>query len=120
MTIKNEKQFIENFWDWRFLDQAFDRDIRVGDIDGFVEAAGKFLFIEGKRAGTDLPRGQYDALARLSRIPVIDVIILAGIPPCEVTYWKVIHDGYDYKYQGNKEEFAAFVRIWFETGELPT
>ena len=118
MTIKDEKAFIQNFWDWRFLDQAFDRDIRVGDIDGMVEAGGRFLFFEGKRAGTPIPKGQYRALLRLACMPLIDVIILEGIPPCEVTQWAVL--GGDKAWRGNSDEFAAFVRIWFETGKLPT
>jgi hypothetical protein len=118
MTIKDEKNFILNFWDWRFLDQAFDRNIKVGDIDGFVEAGGNFLFIEGKRVGNPLPKGQYDALTRLARLPRIDVIILEGNPPCEVTKWVAL--GFPFEWTGDKDEFAAFVRLWFETGKLPT
>ena len=118
MTIKNEKAFIQNFWDWRFLDQAFDRDIKVGDIDGMVEAGGRFLVLEGKRAGTPIPKGQYRALLRLASLPRIDVIILEGIPPCEVMSWETLSPISNW--DGNSEEFAAFVRIWFETGKLPT
>ena len=118
MTIRDEKQFIQNFWDWRFLDHAFDRNIKVGDIDGFVEAGGNFLFIEGKRAGTPIPKGQRDALLRLSRLKPVSVIIVEGMPPCEVTQWMVLGKGHTY--QGNSQEFAAFVRMWFKNGELPT
>jgi hypothetical protein len=118
MTIKNEKAFIDNFWDWRFLDQAFDRNIKVGDIDGFVEAGGRFLFLEGKHAGTPIPKGQYDALFRLSKLPRIDVIILEGVPPNEVTQWIVLKSGLTYS--GNTEEFAAFIRMWFEHRGIPT
>lgn len=118
MTIKNEKNFILNFWDWRFLDQAFDRNIKVGDIDGFVEAAGNFLFLEGKRVDTPMPQGQSRALKRLATLPRIDVIIVEGNPPCEVTGWVVLGND-PMIYRGNDKEFAAFVRIWFETGKLP-
>ena len=117
MTIRDEKQFIQNFWDWRFLDQSFDRDIKVGDIDGFVEAGGRFLFLEGKRAGTPIPKGQFRALTALARLPRIDVIILEGNPPNEVTQWIVL--GTEATYMGNSQEFAAFIRTWFEYG-IPT
>ncbi len=44
--------------DWGFLDNAFSGKIRVGDIDGIVEANGHLLIIEWKGVGVPVTVGQ--------------------------------------------------------------
>lgn len=62
-------------WDWMM--GAFPRSIRPTDIDGMVEVNGRFLFIEQKRAGAQIPHGQSLALKRLTAAsPLVTVLIL--------------------------------------------
>ena len=66
MTIKNLEAFVENLWDWGFLDECFPGTrIRVTDIDGLVERNGHFLLIEAKSPGKDIPTGQRILFDRL-------------------------------------------------------
>ena len=59
MTIQNPIAFVNGLWDWGFLDRCFgNTNIRVTDIDGMVERNGKFLLIETKQYGVDIPTGQ--------------------------------------------------------------
>jgi len=53
--------------DWGFLDNSFSGKIRVGDIDGVVEANGHGLFLEWKSAGASIPLGQEIMFKNLSR-----------------------------------------------------
>ena len=60
MNIRNMDDYLEQIWDWTFLNDCFgDTVIRVTDIDGLVERHGFFLMIETKKPTvTEIPRGQ--------------------------------------------------------------
>lgn len=59
MTINNNEMYEAGVWDWGFLDDCFgETNIRLTDIDGAVERHGKYLFIETKQPGVDIPVGQ--------------------------------------------------------------
>lgn len=105
------EEYSKRLWDWTFLNVSFSRGIRLADIDGFVEANNKFLFIEGKPPNGRMKRGQQMALQRLAALPDATVIVLKGNPPNEVVSWEVIGDR---EYLGNKDDFAEFVRMWFQ------
>ena len=105
------EEYAKRLWDWTPLNSCFDRGIRVGDIDGFVEVGGKFLFIEGKPPSGTLKRGQRLALERLAKIDKFTVIIIEGNPPFDIVGWMVLGKK---KYKGDAEDFKRFVREWFE------
>jgi len=49
LSIENPKEYVKNLWDWKILDGCFgNTNIKVSDLDGFVERKGKTLFIETK------------------------------------------------------------------------
>lgn len=50
----------------------------MGDVDGFVEVNRHFMFVENKRRGVSIPRGQLFALQRLADISGITVIGIRG------------------------------------------
>ena len=59
MTVNNADLYVAGLWDWGFLDDCFDdTKIRVSDIDGMVERNGRFLMIETKAEGVEIPVGQ--------------------------------------------------------------
>jgi hypothetical protein len=58
MTIRNEKAFLEGFWDWGMLDSCFPGRIKVSDIDGIVQRGNSFLVLETKKPGVLVPKGQ--------------------------------------------------------------
>lgn len=66
MNIKNADNYVNSFWDWTFLNEAFvPTNIRMSDIEGIVERKGNVLFVETKRRGEEITLGQkilYDAL----------------------------------------------------------
>ena len=105
------EQYAKRLWDWTPLNGCFDRGIRVGDLDGFVEVGNKFLVIEGKPPGGELPKGQGYALTRLAKMDNFTVVVLEGTPPFDIVGWRVLGKK---KYVGGAEEFKKFIRKWFE------
>ena len=104
------EEYARRLWDWTPFNKAFDRGIRIGDIDGMVECKGKFLFLDGKPSQV-LSTGQRLAYERLAQLPGVTVIIINGQPPFGVEGWRVIGKR---TYKGTLEEAVAFVRRWFE------
>jgi hypothetical protein len=109
------EEYAKRLWDWTPLNEAFDRGIRVGDIDGMVECGGKFLFLEGKPPGQPLSKGQGLALQRLAALPGVTVVVVRGHPPSAVVGWEVIGKR---NYVGTLEELVAFIRLWFEAANV--
>lgn len=78
MTIRNFHHYQEGVWDWAILDGCFgNTKITPTDIDGCVERNGKFLILETKRPGADMPTGQEVALKRMV-VNGFTVIVLWG------------------------------------------
>ena len=50
------------------------------DIDYAIERRGRFLFIENKRPGQEIPRGQAILFDALQRLPGAAVLIVEGNP----------------------------------------
>lgn len=75
MNIRNEHAARNSLWDWTPLNECFrGTNIRVTDIDGFVERNGKFLVIETKKPKDEIPQGQsitFDALLKTGYFTVI-------------------------------------------------
>lgn len=105
-------------WDWTKLNDSFDRGIRVGDIDLFVEAGGHFLIGEAKAYSGPLPKGQGMALRAISKLPSVTVVAITGTPPDIIRGWFVrgefSNELETRKYEGDYQAFGAFVRLWFE------
>lgn len=114
MTIKNLEVFVENLWDWGFLDGCFGGTrIRVTDIDGLVERNGHFLLIEAKSPGKEVPTGQRILFDRLVQDKRWHVLIVWGEPnkPQEMQVW-----GYG-KMKGGEAKLQDVVRRWFDYAE---
>jgi hypothetical protein len=66
MTINNQSLYEKGIWDWGILDGCFgETKIKPTDIDGAVERNGKYLFLETKQPGAQLPVGQFIFYKRL-------------------------------------------------------
>jgi len=66
--------------DWGFLDSSFTNKIRVGDIDGIVEANGHLLILEWKSFIGDIPTGQRIMFEKITKINKIIVFVVSGDP----------------------------------------
>ena len=75
MTIRDKEKYIDNLWDWGFLDDCFgNTKIKVTDIDGAVERWGNFLIIETKLPGNEIPKGQqimFDAMVNSGLFTIV-------------------------------------------------
>lgn len=59
MSIRNAQYYMEGVWDWGILRGCFgNTKIEPTDIDGCVERKGRFLYLETKRPGVQIPFGQ--------------------------------------------------------------
>lgn len=68
-------------WPLGIFDDALGGKASMTDIDGIVERKGRFLALEFKRPGANLPSGQQIFLARLACLPEFTVFIVWGRRP---------------------------------------
>jgi hypothetical protein len=68
MRIRNMQAYDRGIWDWEILRGCFgDTKICPTDIDGCVERKCKFLYLETKQPGKDVPLGQRITLEQLAK-----------------------------------------------------
>jgi hypothetical protein len=80
--------------DWGFLDSSFSNKIRVGDIDGIVEANGRLLILEWKTTGANLPQGQEIMFKNITHDGKITVLVIWGDPEeTHPTHYQLFWDG---------------------------
>lgn len=110
MTIRNMERYVAALWDWGWLNKCFAPSrIRLSDIDGIVECKNRFLVIEGKGRGVDVPGGQgrmFNAMTAAG----FTVLVVYGQPPDEVTHWRVWPRP---PIAGNVSDVVGFVRDWY-------
>ena len=70
---------------WDFLAHFLPYGIEPTDIDLLIERNGRFLALEGKRAGVSIPTGQRRCLGELDALPEFTVVHFEGYPPDDVT-----------------------------------
>jgi hypothetical protein len=101
--------YLKDRWMLTELDGALPHGAQFGDLDGWAEIDGRFLFIEHKPEGYrwDQNSGQWLALKRLARLPAVTVWWLRD---CD--------DGYEVAEPGrplakvSKEGLRDMVKIW--------
>jgi hypothetical protein len=96
---------------WSKMADVFPRGITPTDIDMFhhtgritamVEMSDSFLFIEGKTAGADIPKGQKLALTRLvDKLPGSLLIVLFHPPSPQIN---PMDDIISFWYYGNRHK----------------
>ena len=90
MTINNPEKFCASLWDWACLDGCFGvTRIKPSDIDGIIERNGKFLVIETKLPGVEIPTGQDILLKALAAKEDFMVLCVWGYPgqPEKLVFW---------------------------------
>jgi hypothetical protein len=79
MTVRNPSAFLTGIWDWSILSDCFGGSgIEPTDLDGLVERRGRFLVLETKRPGADIPPGQQYTFEALQRTGLFTVVVLWG------------------------------------------
>jgi len=110
MTLYNKDAFMRNLWDWGILDGCFgDSHIRPTDVDGLVERNGKFLLLEAKSSGKEIPQGQQIMFNNLVKTGIFTVIIIWGQPdkPEKIQIWGVPPEN------ATLEKFRSEVSDWY-------
>ena len=107
---------------WELLHGALPRNITPTDIDGMVECANHFLFLEFKRGGADPKNqeGQRQSLLRLTRAsPAIRVLYLWGDAARMIlTHRQMIFRGQEFaKVSTDLEDLRRFMAKWAEGAE---
>lgn len=89
----------------------------MGDADGFVEVNRHFMFVENKRQGAPIPRGQLLALQRLADIPSITVLGIRGDLSNDTTV-EVLNIGRRTGWQPRTvEQVQNSMRMWSHNAE---
>lgn len=116
MTINNLKAYVDNLWDWGFLDDCFGNTrIRVTDVDGLVERNGCFLLIEAKSQGKPVPMGQKILFRSLTQ-KGFTVLVLWGEPniPIFMQVWHPASDDPEPVELCSADIVKCFVTNWFK------
>lgn len=111
MTIRNKDTFMQNLWDWGFLDDCFGGTrIRITDVDGLVERKGHFLLIETKSPGKDIPRGQQILFDAIAKQPNWHILVIWGLPnvPTMAQIWGCK------QIPADEMRIREIVRRWYE------
>ena len=90
MPIRNKDVYMNNLWDWGFLESCFGGTrISPTDLDGVVERKGHFLYLEAKSPGKDVPRGQQIMFNHLIADKRATVLVIWGEPnaPEKAQFW---------------------------------
>ena len=111
MNLRSKSGFMAALWDWEFLNDCFGGTrIRVTDIDGLVERNGKFLVIETKSPGKDIPRGQQILFDQMVETGIFVVLVIWGEPnaPKRAQFW-----GCE-PMDADEEKIKSLVRRWYD------
>jgi hypothetical protein len=67
-------------WNWKPVADLLPGKCGASDIDGVIERRGHFLFLEGKRPGESLPKGQWIMLSNLAKLnpDKVTVVVVTG------------------------------------------
>lgn len=120
MTIHDRDRYMAGIWDWAILDGCFGSTrIKPTDIDGLVERNGRFLFLETKSIGAQLPIGQERTFKALVKAANATVIVVWGCQN-QPTACKVFSPQYPNGYMDNNitvQQFRNLVINWFNDVE---
>lgn len=114
MTIQNADSYMEGIWDWGILNGCFGASrIEPTDIDGFVERKGRFLVLETKGIGKDIPKGQMIAFESLRNTGLFTIFIIWGDrnAPAEMQIFAA--NGISYTFPANIHELQRAVKLWY-------
>lgn len=116
MNIRNKFAHQNSFWDWSPLNECFGAtNIRVTDIDGFVERKGRFLVIETKKPGEEIPQGQSLTFAAMADTGLFTIIVIWGKhnAPEQIGVITRRRDSNKHYQQGSVSLLQKIVSEWF-------
>ena len=114
-NIRSEKTFINSWWDWTVYNDCFvPTKIKISDIDGIVERRGHFLWIECKRPGEAITKGQEIMHNALTKNRSFTVLILWGETNEPVKFRITSEKGKMCEKAGiNQEDVKELISKWF-------
>lgn len=115
MTINNPALFVAGLWDWAFLETCFEgTKIKPSDIDGMIEHNGHTLFIETKRPGVDIPKGQDIAFRSWQKDGNTVIVLWGQASQTEAiqVYWPT-NETITYKTPCDNAKLINLVSRWF-------
>jgi hypothetical protein len=113
MRILNQQAYDRGITDWEMLRGCFgDTRITFTDIDAAAERHGKFLWVETKQPGKDVPMGQLIFLRQLARRGDT-VLIVHGTNSTVEDITKITPFGEQVYDSADKDTFRQIVADWF-------
>lgn len=110
--------YIERLPDWGDIIAQFPRGIIPTDIDGMVEINGRFLFLEEKSMpGASMSGGQQKALARLSHLPGVTVMVFRPGRHAELDVLEMNERGATGFQPCDRADFLARIGEWASRAE---
>lgn len=100
------------------LDGLLPRGASFGDMDGWAEINGHFLFVEFKSPGAPIPMGQKMALERLSRLPKCSVLVVFADENLVSGYQWILNGKWKSEMTADVDQVRNLVRVW-GSGQWP-
>lgn len=120
-NLRSREALINSAWDWHFLNECFgNTGIKVSDIDGCIERKGKALFIETKRPGEEISKGQgymYTSLTKMVKgnaWMVIQGDYDSDSFEINLAIWNGGPELLTYNFDGGRARIADAVKYWFD------
>jgi len=106
--------------DWGFLDNSFSGKIRIGDIDGIVEANGHLLILEWKKPNVKTPTGQHIMFSKITQKNNIEVFVINGDPVENTAEHIKVYRGGKIEYDGsiNNSQLKQACYRWEQNARL--
>lgn len=113
MTINNKDAYFASLWDWGFLNGCFGTTkIKPSDMDGYVERNGRFIWIETKLPGVEIPEGQRITFSNLVKRG--DTVLVVWGKPNETEKILLMTPHIEKEYEdADNDLFRDIVGKWF-------
>ena len=114
-NIRDGDTFVNSWWDWSVYNDCFEpTKIRISDIDGIVERRGHFLWIECKRPGEIITKGQEIMHSALTKNGSFTVLILWGEVDSPIKYKCISEKGNIKEESGIGTDYIKqLIKRWF-------
>lgn len=113
-NIRDFESYLSSVWDWTPFNECFaPTNIRITDIDGFVERNGLFLVIETKKPTIKIPLGQQIMFNRMVQTGLFTVLIIWGDPNKPIRALKLDKAGREEYVSCDVSMLKVLIRNWF-------
>jgi hypothetical protein len=114
-NLRDKEDYASTIWDWSPFNDCFaPTNIRMTDIDGFVERHGHFLLIETKRPGAIVPTGQSIMFNAMISTGLFTVLVIWGETNKPELVKVMKTGGRVYQQRCNIKILKDIIKSWFD------